>query len=126
MSSDLVKSFKVATALASQRIVCNLTATAHAVKYPAGVQEAAIGVTIGNVIDATGAIPVQLNGIAKVLFNDTCVSGSLVGADSAGRGIPYVLDTEASSYIGILLDAKVNVTGTVAQVLIQPGNRTIP
>ena len=126
MSSDIVKSFGVATTLASQRIVCNLTATAQAVKYPAGVLEQPIGSSTDTVLDTTGSIPICVSGIAKLLFNDTVVSGAYVVADSSGRGVPFVDDTLGVSYVGILLGAKVDVTGTIAEVLIMPGTKAIP
>lgn len=126
MSSDLVKSFSVGSTLAAQRGVCATTGTAWTVEYGAGAGEVPIGITVDTVIDASGAIPVQLNGIAKLLFDDTCVSGAYVALDSSGRGVPHADVTAGSYVIGTLVDAKVDATGTVAQVLINPHFKSIP
>jgi len=126
MSADLVKSFNVAATLASQRIVTHNTGTAFGVKYPAAALEQPVGVSIDTVLDVSGAIPIQCNGVAKILFNDTCASGALVAADSSGRGVPFVDATAGAAYIGTLVDAAVGATGTVAKVLINPGYKAIP
>ena len=77
--------------------------------------------------DTTAAIPIQVNGEAKLLFNDTVGAGQLVSSDSSGRGVPFTLAntttalTLASAYVGVLVDAAVAATNTVAKVLINPG-----
>lgn len=125
MSSPLVESFKVATTLAAQRIVA--VSAANTVAYPSNNQTLPIGVTTDTVLDTTGSIPVQLNGIAKVLFDDTVAAAALVSSDSSGRGVPFTLAntttalTLASAYLGPLVGAAVAATGTVANVLIAPG-----
>ncbi len=127
MSGALVESFGVLTTLAAQRIVCCSTANAHKVQYPDTITSLPIGITIDTVLDTTGAIPVQLNGIANLYFNDTVVSGQLVTSDSSGRGIPFSLAmtstsiSHPSAYLGILVGPKVDGTGTIAKVLIIPG-----
>lgn len=127
MSGQLVVSFKVATTLAAERVVAALSGTAHAVAYPEDNQTMPYGITLDTVLDTTGAIPVALNGIAKLFFNDTVGTGQLVGSDSSGRGIPFLLHdtttalTLASAYVGYLVGAAVAATATRADVLINPG-----
>ncbi len=113
-------SMKVATTLSAYRIVCNLTSTANAVKYPASVAEMPIGVTADTVLDTTGAIPVIVSGIAKVYFNDTVTTGSLVAADSSGQAVPYVNNTAGGYVVGVLIGPTVAATGTIAEIKIQP------
>lgn len=119
MSKNII-SMKVATTLGANRIVTCLTGTGDTVKYPAAVSESPIGVTIDNVLDTTGAIPVQIDGLARVQFNDTCASGALVASDANGLGVPYVNNTAGGYVIGKLIGPSVAATGTVATVLIQP------
>ena len=125
MSSPLIESFDVAATLLSQRIMSQTTATAWAVKYPASAAEVAFGVSVDTVIDATCQIPVQITGVAKILFNQTVAVGALVASDSSGRGVVHTDVTAGSYYIGTLLET-VNATGTIAKVLINPGVRSIP
>ena len=126
MSSGIVKSFRVGTTLASQRILTHTTGTADTVKVPAGALEVPIGVSINTVLDTTGSIPVKINGIAEVLFDDTVTSGALVASDASGRGIPFVDATAGATFVGTLIDATVAATGTIAKVLINPGFKAIP
>lgn len=127
MAGALVESFDVLTTLSAQRIVCASTSNAMTVQYPDTVTSLIIGVTIDTVLDTTSAIPVQLNGIARVLFNDTVTSGQLVGSDTSGRGIPFSLAmtstaiSRPSAYLGVLVGNTIGGTGTVAEVLINPG-----
>lgn len=120
MSHIAPVSFKVANTLAGYRIVTFLTSTANAVKYPASLSELPVGITADTVLDTTGAIPVFVSGPAKLTFNDTCVSGSLVASDSSGFGIPYVNNTAGGYVIGTLIGPKVDATGTVGEVIINP------
>jgi hypothetical protein len=113
-------SMKVASTLSAYRIVTCLTGTANSVKYPAAVSEAPIGVTLNDVLDITGAIPVVIGGIAKVYFNDTVASGALVASNNAGQAVPYVDNTAGGYVIGKLIGPAVALTGTIADVLIQP------
>lgn len=122
-----VLSFKVASTLLAYRIVA-MNGTANTVGYPANAQALPVGVTIDTVKDTNQAIPVAVAGsIARLYFNDSVTSGSLVQADSSGRGVPLAHpDTATSStlsaaYLGILIDAKVNSTATVANVFVMPG-----
>lgn len=123
-----VHSFKVASTLASQRFVALNSGTANTVEYPDGPEKLPIGITIDTVKDTNQAIPVAGPGeIASLLFNDTVGAGRLVASDTSGRGVPFGLAltttslTLPSAYGGILADASVALTGTVANVLIMPG-----
>lgn len=122
----MVHSFKVASTLAAQRIVA-ITA-ADTVGYPGSNQVLPIGITKDTVLDTTTSIPVACAGeIAKLYFNDTVSAAGLVSSDSSGRGIPFTLAntttalTLASAYVGILVGGAVAATGTIANVLVQPG-----
>jgi len=122
-------SFKVAATLAAYRVVTALSSSANTVAYPENDLRPYIGITLDTVLDTTASIPVAGPGrIAKLYFNDTCVSGQLVGADSSGRGIAFgtIANTTtsltlSSAYIGVLIGPKVDATGTIADVLIMPG-----
>lgn len=115
----MVQSFKVASTLAAQRIV-GVTA-AETVGYPAAATNLPVGVTKDTVLDTTSAIGVAGPGeIAKIYFNDTVAAAGLVAADSSGRGVPFSA-TSTNAYVGVLLGPAVAATGTIAQVLIQPG-----
>jgi hypothetical protein len=125
MSGDkLVESFKVATTLSAQRIV--YPSAANTVAYLNTVTSLPCGVTIDTVDDTTQAIPVQLDGRAYILFNDTVAAGGLVTADSNGRGVPFSAVTAATAYVGQLIGNAVAATGTIAEVLINPGYQNIP
>ena len=113
------ESFQVSATLAAQRIVA---VSAEGVFYPTNTSTPVIGVTQDTVLDTNSSIPVRLGGrLAKVLFNDTVAAGGMVAADSSGRGVPYTAATAATWYIGPLVGAAVAATGTIAEVLIQPG-----
>lgn len=121
-------SFKVVATLAAQRFVSAIAGTANAVEYPPSGNVLPIGITLQDVKDATQAIPVAgVDQIVPLLFNDTVAAGSLVASDSSGRGIAFALAatttalTLPSAYGGILMDAAVALTGTVAKVLVRPG-----
>jgi len=124
----LVQSFKVLATLAAYRIVSAVSSTANTVGYleTTTSQVLPLGITIDTVKDTNQAIPVQMDGIGKLLFNDTCVSGKLVSSDSSGRGIPFTPAvtstglTLPTGVIGTLLGPKVDLTGTVADVAINP------
>ena len=122
-----VLSFKVAATLAAYRCV-GMNGTAETVGYPANAQTLPIGITLDTVKDITQAIPVAGPGsIAKLLFNDSVTSGSLVACDSSGRGIPLAhpstatASTLSAAYLGVLVAAKVNTTLTIADVFVMPG-----
>jgi hypothetical protein len=119
-------SMKANATLAAQRIVACVTGTANTVKYPAAASEVAIGITADTILDTTNAIPVYVAGIAKLYFNDTCASGTLVASDSSGRGVPHVNVTAGSYVVGYLIGATVAATGTVAEVIVNPMFKSIP
>jgi len=125
MSSPQVLSFGVATTLATARIVTHTTATADAVRVPATSLEPCVGITRDSVLDTSSSIPVQVDGIAELFFNQTVASGAFVESDSAGRGVAFTALTAGSFVIGTLVDAETG-TGTVARVLIQPKQISIP
>lgn len=126
MSGNLVHSFKVTATLTAYRVVAAVSGTANTVQYPESTQKLPLGITIDDVKDTNQAIPVQMNGVAKLYFNDTVTSGLLVAFDTNGRGIPFTPAvtstglTLPTGVIGTLLDATVAATGTIAQVSIQP------
>jgi hypothetical protein len=112
-------SFKVASTLTANRGV--FLSAAETVGYPTATTSQPIGVTTDNVLDTTMAIPVKTLGITPLLFNDTVAAGALVALDSSGRGVPAVgLTTTYSFVLGRLIGAKVDATGTVANVLVNP------
>jgi len=120
MGSIAPLSLKVATTLLAYRIVTHTTGTANMVKYPATTAECPIGVTTDTVLDTTSAIPVAFSGIAKVYFVDSCSSGQFVASDSTGRAVPYVGLTAGMYVLGTLVGPKVEDTGTIGEVLINP------
>lgn len=126
MSGNLVHSFKVLTTLTAYRVVAAVSGTANTVQYPESTQKLPLGITIDDVKDTNQAIPVQMDGAARLYFNDTVTSGQLVAFDTSGRGVPFVPAvtstglTLPTGVIGTLLDATVAATGTIAKVSIQP------
>jgi len=122
-TENKVHSFKVASTLTSQRGVY-LNGTANTVAYPNTTSALPVGITIDDVKDTNQAIAVaHVGAIAKLYFNDTVTSGAKVALDSSGRGVPYAEGSTTSdeAYVGFLLGDTVAATGTVANVLIQPG-----
>lgn len=125
----MIHSFKVLTTLSAYRVVSCVTGTAFTVQYPGAVTHMPIGITKDTVKDTTGAIPVAGVGERAMLyFNDTCASGELVKSDSSGRGARWTIapDTTTSltlsgAYVGVLLGATIALTGTIAEILVQPG-----
>lgn len=126
MSND-VESFKVLTTLAAYRVVSGVSSAANTVQYPESAQNPFIGVTQDTVREVSTAIPVAISGRAKLFFNDTVTANQLVGADTSGRGVPFILPNTTTSvtlsgqYIGILLGATVAATSTIAEILVRPG-----
>lgn len=121
----MIGSFKIADTISAYRIV-GLNATAETVASPATITSNMIGVTTDNADRTQGGASVALVGeIAKVEFNDSCASGALVTCDSNGKGVPFTSATGTLYYVGRLVGPKVNDTGAVGQVLIQPGHQYI-
>lgn len=125
----MIHSFKVLTTLSAYRVVAAVTGTAFTCQYPSVAPASILGVTKDTVKDTTNSIPVAGVGErAKLYFNDTCASGEYVGADTSGRGVRWTVaaDTTTSltvtaAYVGILLGPTVALTGTLAEILVQPG-----
>lgn len=115
MANGNVHSFKVATTLAAYRGV--YISAANTVAYQNTLTSYPIGTTLNTVDDTTQALAVQLDGPAKLTFNDTVSAGALVGLDTSGRGIPFVGATGTFYSVGRVLTA-VSATGTVADILI--------
>lgn len=121
-------SFDVLTTLAAYRIVTVASTTGETVSYPETNTALPIGITADTVDDTINSIPVYVAGIAKLFFNDTVAAGALVAADASGRGVPFTVGAQTTSsmtiqscYIGKLIGPAVAATGTIAEVLIQPG-----
>ena len=127
MSGHLVESFEVLTTLLAQRIVTASTGNSNTVVYPPSTTALPIGVTTDTVLDTTGSIPVQMNGLAYVFFNDTVNTGELVASDASGRGILFALAmtsttiSRPAAYLGVLCGEVVSVTGGISVVAIHPG-----
>lgn len=126
MSHIAPVSFKASTTIPAYRIVTCVTGTANTVKLGAAASDMCIGVTADTVLDTALAIPVIIGGIARVYFNDSCASGSFVASNNAGQGVAHVNVTAGSYVIGTLIGPKVEATGTIAEVLIQPMFKSIP
>lgn len=126
MSGRIVESFQVEDTLEAYRIVSPVTGTAQTVQYPVTAGCLPAGVTIDNVKDTTSAIPVCISGKAKLYFNDTVTSGQLVESDTSGRGVPFSYAYTSTAFtlltgvIGLLVDATIANTGTIAEVLVAP------
>lgn len=127
MKTTNVLSFKVVATLAAYRAVA-LNGTASTVGYPANAQSLPIGVTIDTVKDVNQAIPIAGPGsVARLYFQDSVTSGSLVQSDSSGRGVALAhpdtstASTLSAAYLGILVGPKVNAAGVIEDVLIMPG-----
>lgn len=124
----LVQSFKVQATLSAYRIVSAVSSTANTVGYlpTTTAQVVPLGVTIDTVKDTNQAIPVQMDGIAKVYMNEAVVSGKLVASDSEGRGIAFTPASTSTGLtlptgvIGTLVGPTVGGTGTLADVAIHP------
>ena len=125
-----ILSFHAATTLAAYRGV--YISGTFTVAYPAatsvGNSTLPIGVTIDSNEDTTTGVAVACAGEqAELFFNDSVTAGSIVGLDTSGRGIPVTTGATSTAvsapatYIGVLLDEKVDLTGTIAKILVMPG-----
>lgn len=120
-------SFRVTTTIGAYLGVVMLTSTADTVKIAAAASELPVGITADTVLDTTQSIPVFGPGnIAKLYFNDTVTTGKLVALNNAGQGVPHVDVTAGSYVIGTLVGPTVALTGTIADVLINPMFKSIP
>lgn len=124
-----IHTYKASLTIPAFRAVGPLTATAYTVQYPAAATTIPLGVAQDTVKDTGVGIPVAGPGERSFLyFQDSVVCGNIVGADTSGRGVPWTpgADTTSSmtlvtSYLGTLLGPKVDLTGTIAEILICPG-----
>lgn len=126
MSNPAPLSFKPNATISAYRIVTFLTGTANTVKVPASASELPAGITTDTVLDTTNSIPVGVNGIRKLYFNDTVTSGAYVASNNAGQGVPHVNVTAGSYVVGVLVGPTVAATGTIADVLVNPHFKSIP
>jgi len=123
-NGHVVESFKTLSTLLAYRIVGPSTSTANTVTYPSSAGALPFGVTVDQAFNSQ--VAVQMNGLAKVYFNDTVSAGGLVAADSSGRGIPWAIGTTATAstmgaaFIGRLVGPAVALTGTIARVAVAP------
>lgn len=116
-----IESFIAGDTISAKYIVGMNGTTGNTVFLPNTYTVAPIGVTY-DYADSGSSIPVQVSGIAKIIFNATCTTGGLVTfATGTGLAIPYSpLTGTASWYLGILVGPSVAATGTVGEVLIKP------
>lgn len=120
MSHIASVSFKVNSTIAAYRIVTALTGTANTVQLAGAATNMPLGVTADTVLDVTQSLPVVIAGVAKLYFNDSCASGVFVASDSAGRGVAHASASAGSYVVGTLIGPKVEATGTIADVLVNP------
>ncbi len=119
-------SMKVAATLTAFRgVTCTTSTGGDIAKYPASAAERPVGITNNDVTDITQAIPVIIAGIAKLEFASAVTSGNLVALNSVGQGVAHTDVTAGSYYVGTLLGPTA-VTGTIADVLVNPGFKSIP
>lgn len=123
--SNAPQSFNVATTLAAYHIV-KMGSAGNGVVYATSATDFGLGITVDDVKNTTDSIPVAITGIAKLQFNDTCAIGAFVQSDATGLGVPAVVTTAGIYVIGILVGPAVSATGTIADVLINPMQRSIP
>ena len=121
-------SFGCLSTIPAYRIVSANTAGAQNVILPASAAVPILGITVDTVKDITNGIPVCIGGIAKLQFNDTVAAGGLVAPDGGGLGlgVPHVNITAGSYVVGVLVGPAVALTGTVADVLVNPIFKSIP
>lgn len=118
-------SFKAATTISAYRVV-KMHSVGQTVALADTVTAYPLGITTDTVKDTTQAIPVAVSGIAKLQFNDSVAVGGLVAVDANGLGIPAVATTAGIYVVGVLVGNKVNATGTLGDVLINPFQLQIP
>lgn len=121
-----VASFAGAATLAANRVVA-LGSTANQVGYWATQTSQILGVSVEENRGAGSALPVQLDGIAKVVCNASVTAGELVGpvTDASGKvaEVNDVLTSTAAllKVLGVALEA--GSTDSVIRVSLQIGNR---
>jgi len=112
-------SLRPANTIPANRIV-RLSA-ANTCDYGVTATNFPIGVSLDTVLDTTCALPIQIDGIARIYFNDSVAAGALVTTNTLGMAVPFSAAglTGTAYAVGILLGAKVNATGTIAEVLLR-------
>ena len=117
-------SMKQGDSIAAYRIV-RLT-SADTVALCTAATDFPLGVTQDNANAANQRVPVAIAGIARVYCNDSIAAGGLVQSDASGRAVPAVATTAGVYAVGVLLGPKVNATGAIAEILVQPFQLQIP
>lgn len=124
----MIQSFQAFTTIPAYRIV-GMATTTHA-NY-VGIADTTtimpLGVSKDTVLDTGSSIPIAGPGeIARLSFGDSCAVGGYVKAGANGQGLPFALSgltvTGAHAWgLGVLVGpAKVEVTGSVADVFVMP------
>lgn len=110
--SGVVLSYKMANSVSAMRVVSPDTA-AMTCKLPASANVMPLGITIDDIDQASGVVPVKTTGIADLVFAGSCTMGGFVTFDSAGKGVEFA---PASTTTGLTLGTGVvgiNVGGVV-------------
>ena len=116
--SNAPVSMKQGDSIAAYRIV--RVTSANTVALTSALTDVPFGVTLDSANSTNQYVPVAIAGIAKVYCNDSIAAGGLVGTDATGRGVPYVVISTGSYFVGINIGPKVNATGALAEILIRP------
>lgn len=116
-------SFKVGGALSAYRIV--RVSAANTVAACSATTDLIAGVSADEASASGQSVPVAVGGIAKVYANDTIAAGAFIMSDAQGRGIPAVVNTAGVYVLGICLNT-VSATGTLAEVLVNPFQVSVP
>jgi hypothetical protein len=116
-------SLKVGDSLSAYRIV-RVNSSGQAAACSATTDVIA-GVTVDEATKSNQAVPVAVGGVAKVYCNDTIAAGGLIMTDASGRGIPAVANTAGIYVLGTCLNT-VSATGTLAEVLVNPFQVSVP
>ena len=117
-------SMRVGDTIAAYRIV-TVNSSGQAAAASAGT-DVIIGVTVDNATNSNQGVPVATSGIARVYCNDSIVSGGLIMTNASGQGIPAVATTAGIYVLGVNVGPKVNATGAIAEVLVNPFQLQIP
>lgn len=110
-------SFKQGDSISAYRIV--RVSGVHTVAACSAATDIIVGVTVDEATKSTQAVPVAVNGIARVYCNDTMAAGTLIKTDNLGRGVPFAESTAGVYVLGVCLDT-VTATGTIGSVLVNP------
>lgn len=114
------------TATIPAYLIVKMGSAGNTIAHAAAATDKLIGITADDTKNLTDGCPVIVSGIAKLQFNDTCAIGAFVTSDASGFGVPVVVNTAGVYTIGVLVGNAVSATGTIAEVLLQPGQLSIP